>query len=75
MQKRLLTPRQFFYTSYVETKSEGKYVWTWLNIKICLFPKDSMKKKHLLVQKRPPKKLHFQKNLEFLVFSQSWSIK
>jgi hypothetical protein len=26
MQKRLLTARQFFYTSYIETKSEGKYV-------------------------------------------------
>jgi hypothetical protein len=26
MQKQLLTARQFVYTSYVETKSEGKYV-------------------------------------------------
>ncbi len=26
MQKQLLSTRKFFYTSYVKTKSEGKYV-------------------------------------------------
>jgi hypothetical protein len=67
MQIWLLTARQFFYTSYVETKSEGKYVMNMMNIKICWFLKDSMKKK-------PPfgPKKYLPKNYIFKKISNFW---
>ena len=40
-------------------------LWTWLNIKICRFFRDSMGKKPLLVQKRPAQKTTFSKKFHF----------
>jgi hypothetical protein len=70
MQKQLLTARQFVYTSYVETKSEGKYVMNMTEFKIFWFLKDSMKK-NTFWSKKTSQKLHFQKNFKCLIFSQS----
>ncbi len=61
MQKQLLTARQFVYTSYVETKSEGRYVMNMTEYQNFLVSQGFHEKKHLLFQKKTSQKLHFQK--------------
>jgi hypothetical protein len=55
MLKQLLSAWKFFYTSYVKTKREGKYVV-------------NMTEKKPFGPKKAPTELHYQKNFTFLIF-------
>ncbi len=62
----------FFYTTYVKTKRmRANMLWTWLNLKFVGLLRIPWRKQLLAPSgpKKAPKKLHFQKNIKFLIFS------